>query len=59
MILKISSGYFVTVLVYLLFSLNSLKNYSLVVFSDILNETYVAFITLEAKGNVLHRSLLF
>lgn len=44
---------------YLLFSSNSLNNYSLVVFSDVLNETYVAFITLEAKGNVFHRYLLF
>lgn len=54
------SGYFVIVYkVYLFFSLISLENYSLVVFSDVSNQTYVTFTTLKAKGNVFHRSFLF
>lgn len=58
--LKNISGYFVIVYkMYLFFSLISLENYSLVVFSDVSNQTYVAFTTLKAKGNVLHRSFLF
>lgn len=58
--LKNISGYFVIFYkVYLFFSLISLENYSLIVFSDVSNQTDVAFTKLKAKGNVLHRSLLF